>query len=75
MEGMGPRRVERMHNKLSIGDVLTAEYLALTVADAADEAHWDMQFAKSQRFLEQLADEAARERSLGRTEDLDPTRW
>ena len=64
-----------MHNELSIRDVLTAEYWALIVADAADEARWDMQFAKSQRFLEQLADEAARERSLGRTEDLDPTRW
>ena len=47
----------------------------LTAADAADEAHWDMQFAKSQRLLEQLADEATREGNQSQIEDLDPTRW
>ena len=47
----------------------------LTAADAPDEAQWDRQFARSQRFLEQLADEAARERALGQIEELDPTRW
>lgn len=52
------------------------EHIApLTAADAADEAHWDRQFARSHRFLAQLADEATREQSQGQTEALDPTRW
>ena len=52
-----------------------AHLAPLTAADADDEAQWDRQFARAPRFLEQLADEAARERELGQTEELDPTRW
>ena len=46
----------------------------LTSVDAADEAEWDRAFADSIPQLERLAEEAARERSLGRTEELDPSR-
>ncbi len=40
--------------------------------DAADEALWDEQFAKSQDILHQLAQEAHDEYLAGRTEDFDP---
>jgi len=46
----------------------------LTSVDAADEAEWDRAFANSIPQLERLAEEAARERSSGLTEELDPSR-
>ena len=45
----------------------------LTSADAADEAEWDRAFAKSVPQIERLAAEAAQERRLGLTEELDPS--
>lgn len=46
----------------------------LTTAEADDEARWDRAFANSTARLEQLAAEAERERRLGETEELDPSR-
>ena len=46
----------------------------LTLADAADEARWDRAFATSRPQLAQLAAQAAQERCLGSTEELDPMR-
>ncbi len=40
--------------------------------EAADEALWDEQFAKSQDLLEQMAEEAHQEYLAGLTEDFDP---
>ena len=46
----------------------------LTSVDAEDEARWDRAFAASRPMLERLAAEAAEERRLRLTEELDPTR-
>ena len=46
----------------------------LTSTDIEDEARWDRAFAASRSLLERLAAEAAEERRLGLTEELDPTR-
>ena len=46
----------------------------LTSTDTEDEARWDQAFAASRPALERLAAEAAEERRLGLTEELDPTR-
>jgi hypothetical protein len=40
--------------------------------DAADEALWEEQFARSQDELEQLGQEAHEEHLAGLTEDFDP---
>lgn len=45
----------------------------LTLADAYEEARWDRAFAESIPQLKRLAAEAARERRLGLTEELDPS--
>ena len=45
----------------------------LTSADAADEARWDRAFSESIPQLKRLAAQAARERRLGLTEELDPS--
>jgi hypothetical protein len=42
--------------------------------EAADEAFWDEQFAKSQDALEQMSQEAHEEYLVGLTEDFDPDR-
>ncbi len=41
-------------------------------AEAADEALWNEQFARSQDVLERLADEALKDQDEGRTDELDP---
>ena len=46
----------------------------LTSTDIEDEARWDRAFAASRPLLERLAAEAAEERRLGLTQELDPTR-
>ena len=46
----------------------------LSEEEIEDEAQWDRAFAASHPVLEQLAAEAANERRLGLTEELDPTR-
>ena len=45
---------------------------SLTLADAEDETRWDRAFAASRPQLAQLAAQAAQERRLGFTEELDP---
>ncbi len=40
--------------------------------EAADEALWDEQFARSQELLGRMADEALQDLDEGRTDELDP---
>jgi hypothetical protein len=43
-----------------------------TIDIAADEAHWDEQFARSQDLLKRMAIKAIEEDEAGLTEDFDP---
>ena len=52
----------------------TASVVSPLTSDIEDEARWDRAFAASRPVLERLAAEAAEERRLGLTEELDPTR-
>lgn len=55
---------------LPVGEVRIIE--ALDPAEAADEALWDEQFAKSQHVLDKIAEEIRAARRAGLTEDFDP---
>ena len=48
------------------------ELAAAILEEVQADARWDASFARSQKALEQLADEALEEYRAGRTEPLDP---
>ena len=48
------------------------ELAAAILEELEADARWDGSFARSQKALEQLADEALEEHRSGRTEPLDP---
>ena len=68
------RDIEKIHgaptNAAIVDEALKALERELDIQE--DEAKWDESFAKSQDFLEQLADEALAAYKAGLTEDLDP---
>ena len=57
---------------LPVGEVRIIIEALDPAAEAADEALWDEQFAKSQNVLDKIAEEIRAARRAGLTEEFDP---